>query len=423
MADNIKIVGSILGTSQVSRYTTDDLRLITSLKINKSFSTFDDYIEYHVYDLSNQLIESNYNYRGYKLPTNVALNPGANPNTNINNTTATGAEVGSVSNLSTTSSTYPIIEIDPVQDLQNLGYSSGEFRVQYNVFKDKISKFPNAELFIKEISADRTEIRVGSVILTDDQIETGSLSLINSYNSSSIFDPFLLNFGNNQQSIATNIVLNRIDSGYEILFKLYSELDPSIVEKSSLWVVEEISTPYTFDINLDAILSAPTGRKLKGPNFNNISRFGLGSTTSPYSSNFANDQEGLFSLNASQSIAINVNYSGINGEEGGFNSFVTFGSALSRVQNFHTKVKQIESYNDFITTYTPFISTTSSLQSEINSYSASINTLISNFDGFENYLYFESGSVTSSIQYGITPFPKSGNNKPYILLLFMNKKS
>jgi len=415
MADNIKIVGSILGTSQVSRYTTDDLRLITSLKINKSFSTFDDYIEYHVYDLSNQLIESNYNYRGYKLPTNIALNPGANPNTNINNTTATGAEVGSVSNLTTTSSTYPIIEIDPVQDLQNLGYSSGEFRVQYNVFKDKISKFPNAELFIKEISADRTEIRVGSVILTDDQIETGSLSLINSYNSSSIFDPFLLNFGNNQQSIATNIVLNRIDSGYEILFKLYSELDPSIVEKSSLWVVEEISTPYTFDINLDAILSAPTGRKLKGPNFNNISRFGLGSTTSPYSSNFANDQEGLFGLNASQSIAINVNYSGINGEEGGFNSFVTFGSALSRVQNFHTKVKQIESYNDFITTYTPFISTTSSLQSEINSYSASINTLISNFDGFENYLYFESGSISSSVQYSITPYPKINSNKPYTL--------
>ena len=61
MADNIKIVGSILGTSQVSRYTTDDLRLITSLKINKSFSTFDDYIEYHVYDLSDQLIENNYN--------------------------------------------------------------------------------------------------------------------------------------------------------------------------------------------------------------------------------------------------------------------------------------------------------------------------------------------------------------------------
>jgi hypothetical protein len=415
MADNIKIVGSILGTSQVSRYTTDDLRLITSLKINKSFSTFDDYIEYHVYDLSGQLIENNYDYRKYKLPNTVSLNPGITQQPNINNTTATGAEVGSVSNLSTTSSTYPIIEIDPVQDLQDLGYSSGEFRVQYNVFKNKISKFPNAELFIKEISADRTELRVGSVILTNDQIETGSLALINNYNSSSIFDPFLLNFGNNKQSIATNIVLNKVDSGYEILFKLYSELDSSIIEKSSLWVVEEISTPYTFDINLDAILSAPVGKRLKGPNFNNISRFGLGSTTSPYSSNFANDQEGLFGLNASQSIDINVNYSGVNGEDGGFNSFVTFGSALSRIQNFHTKVQQIESYNNFITTYTPFISTTSSLQSEINSYSASINTLISNFDGFENYLYFESGSLTSSLQYGITPYPKTSSSKPYIL--------
>ena len=415
MADNIKIVGSILGTSQVSRYTTDDLRLITSLKVNKSFSTFDDYIEYHVYDLSDQLIEKNYNYRKYKLPANVPLNPGVTPTTNINNTTATGAEVGSVSNLSTTSSTYPIIEIDPVQDLQDLGYSSGEFKVQYNVFKNKISKYPNAELFIKEISADRTELRVGSVILTNDQIETGSLALINAYNSSSIFDPYLLNFGDNKQAIATNIVLNKVDSGYEILFKLYSELDSSIVEKSSLWVVEEISTPYIFDINLDAILTSPAKKKLKGPNFNNISRFGLGSTTSPYSSNFPNDQEGLFGLNASQSIDINVNYSDANGENGGFSSFVTFGSATSRVQNFYTKIQQIETYNNFITTYTPFIATTSSLQSEINSYSASINTIISNFDGFENYLYFESGSIISSFQYGITPYPKTSSNKPYVL--------
>jgi hypothetical protein len=415
MADNIKIVGSILGTSQVSRYTTDDLRLITSLKVNKSFSTFDDYIEYHVYDLSDQLIEKNYNYRKYKLPANVPLNPGVIPTTNTNNTTATGAEVGSVSNLSTTSSSYPIIEIDPVQDLQDLGYSSGEFKVQYNVFKNKISKYPNEELFIKEISADRTELRVGSVILTNDQIETGSLALINAYNSSSIFDPYLLNFGDNKQAVATNIVLNKVDSGYEILFKLYSELDSSIVEKSSLWVVEEISTPYVFDINLDAILSTPAKKKLKGPNFNNISRFGLGSTTSPYSSNFPNDQEGLFGLNASQSIDINVNYSGVSGESGGFSSFVTFGSGTSRIQNFYTKVQQIETYNNFITTYKPFVATTSSLQSEINSYSASINTIISNFDGFENYLYFESGSITSSFQYSITPYPKTSSNKPYIL--------
>jgi hypothetical protein len=424
MADNIKIVGSILSTSQVSRYETDDLRLITSLNIKKSFDPFNDYIEYYVYDITSNPLEDNYNYRSYKLPTDESLNPGTTPDLNTTNQTATGAQVGTVSNLSTTSSTYPIIEIDPVQDLQNLGYSSGEFKVQYNIFKNKISSYPSAELFIKEISPDRTEIRVGSVVLTNDQIETGSLALIESYTTSSIFDPFLLNFGNNIQELVTNVVLNRVDTGYEILFKLYNELDATIAEKSSLWVVEEISTPYVFDINLDAILSAPTGSTLRGPNFSNISRFGLNSTDGPYENQFSNDQEGLFKLNNSQSIDININYGGNGSGESGFGSFVTFGSALSRVQNFYTKVQQIENYNNLIAQYPTYNlisgslsgSFSSSLQAEINTYSASINSIISNFDGFENYLYFESGSLVSTTQYGITPYPKSGSYKPYVLL-------
>jgi hypothetical protein len=424
MADNIKIVGSILSTSQVSRYETDDLRLITSLNIKKNFDPFSDYIEYHVYDITSNPLEDNYNYRSYKLPTDEPLNPGTTPDLNTTNQTSTGAQVGSVSNLSTTSSTYPVIEIDPVQDLQNLGYSSGEFKVQYNIFRNKISSYPSAELFIKEISPDRTEIRVGSVVLTDNQIETGSLALIESYTTSSIFDPFLLNFGNNIQELVTNIVLNRVDTGYEILFKLYNTLDDSITEKSSLWVVEEISTPYIFDINLDAILSAPTGSTLRGPNFSNLSRFGLNSTDGPYENQFANDQEGLFKLNNSQSIDININYSGNGSGESGFGSFVTFGSALSRVHNFYTKVQQIENYNNLIAQYPTYNlisgsfsgSFSSSLQSEINTLSSSINSIISNFDGFENYLYFESGSLLSTDQYGITPYPKSGSYKPYVLL-------
>lgn len=418
MADNIKIVGSILNTTEVSRYDNADLRLITSRKIQKSFNANKDYIEYHVYDIANNLLNANYDYRQYKLPSNYSLNPGATSSLNINNTTVTGAEVGTTSNLSTTSSSYPIVEIDPVKDLQDLGYTSGEFKVQYNVFKNKISKFPNADLFIKEISPDRTEIRVGSVVLTNSQLESGSLELINSYSTSSVFDPFLLDFVNNRQEIITNIVLNPVDTGYEILFKLYNELDPTISEKDSLWVVEEISSPYIFNVNLDAIFSAPTGSRLRGPRFKNRGRFNSSNTTSnDYKSldELALNQDALQNLSVSQSISININYDGIGGEGGGFNSFVTFGSALSRVQNFYNKVKQIETYNILISQYTPNVSTTSSLQSEINSYTSSINNIIANFDGFENYLYFTSGSLTSSLQYGVTPYPKSGSVKPYSL--------
>ena len=418
MAENIKIVGSILNTTQVSRYTADDLRLITSQKIQKSFGAPNDYIEYYVYDIGNNLLETSYNYNKYKLPSDFSLNSGINPNLNIDNVTSTGAEVGSVSNLSTTAS-YPIIEIDPVMDLENLGYSSGEFKVQYNIFKNKISNFPSASLFVKEISPDRTEIRAGSVVLTNDQIESGSLALIDYYNSSSYFDPFLLNFGNNTQELVTNIVLNKVDTGYEILFKLYNELDDIIDEKTSFWVVEEISTPYIFDINLDAILTAPAVKKLRGPNFRNRgqNRRNTNTTNTAYqnSDGLGLNNDSLLNLNISQSINININYDGAGGDNGGFRNFVTFGSAVSRIQNFFTKVQQIEIGNNFINYYTPYAATTSSLQSEINSYSSSINNTITNFDGFENYLYFNSGSLTSSLQYGITPYPKLSTNKPYIL--------
>jgi hypothetical protein len=46
----------------------------------------------------------------------------------------------------------PIIEIDPIKDLQNLDYTSGEFKVQYNFFNNTISDANQQGLFIKEIS-------------------------------------------------------------------------------------------------------------------------------------------------------------------------------------------------------------------------------------------------------------------------------
>ena len=71
----------------------------------------------------NNLLNTNYNYLNYKLPSNTGLTPGT---TSPVNTTGNIQieDVGVVSTLSTsTSSLYPIIEIDPVQDLKNLGYS------------------------------------------------------------------------------------------------------------------------------------------------------------------------------------------------------------------------------------------------------------------------------------------------------------
>jgi hypothetical protein len=387
MINNIKIVGEILETQQLSRYTSEDLNLLLPEVLKENFGQSNDYIEYFVYNAGEDLLNINYFYKDFKLPTTSYLDP--------------------------TSGSLPIIEIDPVKDLQNLDYSSGEFIVQYNFFNNKISNAQEAGLFIKEISADRTELRIGSTFLTNEQIEKSTLSIINEYTGSSYFVDYLANFGNNQQVIIVNVALNKVESGYEIFLKLYQPLDINIQEKSTLWIVKEKISSYSFNINLDKLITLSPNIQLRGPNFdisipnqNNIS-----TAYENYNSlinNTSSSYQQLLSLLTSQSIDINVNYSN-------FNNFSFFGSAEQRILNFYGKVKEIEDYKNNITVYTALTSSRPNLKNDLNLTTASINNIISNFDGFEYYLYFESGSLTSSIEYNITPYPKSGSNLPYTL--------
>jgi hypothetical protein len=380
MADNIKIVGEILSTQEISRYDVTDTRLLTSQKIQKDFGHTGDYIEYFIYDAVGNLLNLNYNYKDFKSPSTSFVTP---------------------------SGSLPIIEIDPVMDLQNLGYSSGEFKTQYNFFTNKLSN-PSAQLFLKEISSDRTEIRVGSTILTNEQIESESIELINQYTGSAYFTEYIVNFGKNTQALAVNIALNKAEPGYEILFKLYQPLDLNIQEKSSLWIVEEKTNPFSFDINLDKLITLPSGPKLRGPNFgieiadqNNVATSyqtyeGLVSSVQSVSTS---SYQQLLSLVTSQSIDINVDYTS-------YNNFIFFSSAEQRVKKFYTKIKQIEDYKNSINKYTISSSLFPSMLSDINTATASINDIISNFDGYEYYLYFDSSSYT---------WPKTNSSLPYTL--------
>jgi hypothetical protein len=409
MADNIQIVGNILAANTVSRYNTKDTKLIPSSIIKENFGGENDYIEFYIYDAGNNLLNIDYNYLDYHLPYSTGLTPGitTQPNTTGNIQTE---NVGIDSTLaSQTSSLYPIIEIDPIVDLQNSGYTSGEFKVRYNIFQNKISNFFDTALYVKEISTDRTELRLASITLTNDEIESATLSLIDKINSSSYYVDYLLNFGQNKQAVAINIALNKASEGYEVLAKLYEPLPTEAQEKDELWIVEEKASPYLFDINLDKFIIPPPPPTLRGPNFdiiipnqNTVSTAYIDYSTAISSLQLLQNTSyhQILNLMNTQSIQINVDYTD-------FDNFVFFGSAYSRIRNFHSKVQQIEAYNTLISNYTPYVATTASLQTEINTYSSSINTLISQFDGYESYLYFESSSYA---------WPKSGSFKPYELL-------
>jgi hypothetical protein len=238
MADNIKIIGNIGDVERVSRFKLEDTNLLPSNNLKQSFGFQDDYIEFFVYDESKSISYIDYNYRNFKLP--------------------------SESYIQNYDQTLPLIEIDPINDLTNLGYTTGTFQTQYNFFKRKISDF-NRDLFIDEISEDRTEIRINSSTITSEDLISQTQILIDDLNNSTYQKFYLLNFTSNLQQLAVNIAIDNTNS--TVLFKLYEPLNSSINVKDTLWVVEEIIEPYLFNIDLDTLIVLPPVPKLRRPNF------------------------------------------------------------------------------------------------------------------------------------------------------------
>jgi hypothetical protein len=398
MADNIKIVGQVLDTERINRYTAQEEQLLNPILNQETFGLPQDYIEYFLFDQGGNVLNSDYNYNSYKLPSNSAYSQ----------------------------SLLPDIEIDPIKDIQDLGYESGEVVSRYNFFR-KISSEPfSNQLFIQQISTDRTELRVDSTELTDEAL----IDIAENFANKQIEVPYyyyvILNFGDNNQVVAVNIISEVDQTGnVSILFKLYEPLPANISLKSTFWIVEEIVNPYVFNLNLDKLTTPLPQPFLKGPNFDidleikevvptaysNLNQLVTSFTGSSY-------QAVLNSL-TNQNVNINVDYST-------FNDFIHYSSAASRVNNFLNKVGEIEGYQSEISTLSPLTSSNASLINQINRASSSLNAVIGGFDGFETYLYYTSSSLTSSITtytlesgpyfvYNVAPYPKSNTTKPYTL--------
>ena len=399
MADSIRIVGQINSTDRVNRYSEKDERLLFPIVQQETFGQANDYIEYFVFDLGGNVLNSSYDYQSYKLPP----------------------ESGYIED-----GLLPDLEIDPIQDIENLGYESGEVTTRYNFFRQVASTPFSRQLFIQQISTDRTEIRISSTELSGDALLSISSGFATKQANVPYYYYFILNFGDNVQAIVVN-TLSNIDAegNSSILFKLYEPLPASIPLKSTFWIVEEIINPYLFDLSLDKIIPNQIQPSLLGPNFgidlefknavptqySNLNQLITSLTGSSY-------QIVLNSIN-NQETDINVDYSKC--EE-----FTHYGSVESRINNFLYKLGEIESYQTEITNVSPLTASNASLVSSVNKATSSINTLISGFDGFEYYLYYTSSSLTSSIveyaletgsyfSYNIAPYPKSNNTQPYSL--------
>jgi hypothetical protein len=366
-----------IGVEKRMFFNSNDNELLPSNLTPSAFDPNVDHIELVITNAGNgEIIAYSEDYTYYKTPSTI------NPTTNY----------------------YNSVEIDVESDLETYvgSYSSnGIFSISYSFFRNKYQSSPNNKhFFIKEISPNRKELKVSSVAYPVANLldETN----LPSNNNTPHF--YILNFGENKLVLADNIIIDSTNN--VMLVHLYEPLPSSYKTKASFYIVTEVADPLVFTAQYEPEVSTYVEEYnyIKGPNVNLPIKDRVNNSSNYISyeqlltTGLSTSQNQILSYLKDKSINISVNYAF-------FNNFVHFSSARARIENFYYKIQLLEQYNSLISSYQINI-VSSSISSSVNEYQTKIDNLIQNFDGFEYYLYFSSGSNT---------YPKGNSTPPYNL--------
>ena len=357
-----------------------DRSLVTSFSVDGQFTPNIDSVELYYYDEGKRLVRYDYNY-----------------------TTWTSHLDPTLSNTSKLEDLY----IDPVEDGKLLGVVNGIVYLQYQFVTNQLNSNSNRLFYINSISTDRTEITLKSNDISSIELSGSLNTFIQQLNTNTgYFNEFYLNFGNNNKEIGVNIrATTNSPNNVEILVKLYKALPLEFDIKSTLWIQTFLADPVAYKVEYDEILDfSDNVIRLKGPNTllkvngqesknTNYQTFTSLKTTS--SSSLLNQ---VNSLLEEKGVDLNIDYTD-------FSNFVHFSNAKKRLENFYYKASLIEQYQtgiDIIKT----VNTSSYQASSLAISESIINNIISNFDGYEYYLYYSSESKA---------WPKTNSTPPFTL--------
>ena len=317
--------------------------------------------------------------------------------------------------------TYQHLAIDTNTELDKLGINRGQYKLVYNLFNNVLGSYSGQKIWIKEISPSRRELRLQltdntSITLRDQLIQfKNRWDDLNSNND--VFDSFVLNFGFNDTFQVVNMRFDILTDTPEIVVRLYAPLPARIGEKAKLWISEEIINPVLENVSVVPKFIPDPVTYLAGPNFE-LEQFEGGSVATDFknwndllAANLPTSQQLIDSYfsGSLSGIKLNTSYRI-------FDNFVHYGSAVERVKNFRYKMELIEHYSDRIQEVSQ-INGGNITQNNLADLYIKRNRVVSGFDDFEKYLFFEStgsalythfneasGSLTSS---SIQPWPKT----------------
>jgi len=368
------------------RYNQQDTNLIKSKTLLTAFNSVSgDYIDVHVYDTNDNLLVSVFNTTDYLIDSSALSN---------------GVDT---------------VRVLPDKTLSAAGITTGKYKLAYNFFRNKILTSSEFPFFIKEISSDRTEIRLGTTLGTQEEIEIAVNNFITEFTFSTYYKYLTLNFKQDIYPISVNIALDTTTTPYTILLKLYEPLPDQYQVKDQLYLVEEISDPVLVDIELQETNIPVQVNTLRGPNYSAEVTPTLSSNTDyvSWSDILSNNSQTSYqllsnNLELAKSARLNVDYTD-------FSNFIHFSSAKERVLNFFYKVQLIEQYTNELNSYKAVQSGSVTANLNISSSQTKIDNLIKGFDGFESFMYFTSGSTFS--------YPKQTTIKPYVLFSYTSSQA
>jgi len=388
-----------MAKNQVDISTNERLQLngdsINSGTIDRKFGRPEDFIELHIYNQSDQLLSSDYNFTKYKFPEGTTEN-----------------EVSE-------------LNMDPVDILRLKGYTSGQYKLIFNIQRSKIFNTSTLPFSVKEISSTRRELKSVTPKLTNNQLDPEVSRFIREIEVAPYLKDFVLNFENNINVVGVNIALNKSTNKHEILLKLIDPLPTNINITDAFKIVEEITDPIILNVDLGLETSEDEGVPLQGPNFKIDVRL-----NNSVPSSFKNYDEVLdYSLTSSYHNLLNhlenreipdISYDFIRTVSGSnegdpleevyhFENFTHFSSAVERVKNFEYKIQLIELYDSQTTDINSITGDTANSTYVLENKEA-INVkkqnLIKGFDGYERFLYYTSGTFA---------WPKQNPTSPYTL--------
>lgn len=369
--------------AQPSKVTKKDQDLIGTYEVQGTFSLNDSRVGLSIYAIDNTLLEYIPNYKGYSFQPFSNTSPERGTN---------------------------IVTLDPVKDIKELKYSTGDVRTLYtftnNLFSDTQK---GGNFFIKEISSDRTELKIFSLDIEPDKIESYTAALKSKLEDSSFFSQFRVDHGEDVISTGINVDTLETDDGLVVLLKLYSPLADTVFVKDNLTVQEIISDSVLYEITARPVIDELKVPYIKGPNFNLDIIENTNESTSFLNYNdlfsypVSSSHYELFSLFKNSGAEIAINHES-------YEDYIHFSSAEERLRNFQYKLQLIELHETELNSISASAANTGSvIPTEITGsktyYEGLVKGIVENFDHYDRFLYYTSGSKS---------WPKSTTSRPFV---------